>query len=80
VHSISIRKQYPVNEKYVNNSSFVIVLSVNYVILDMFLDFWGILRITGYVDIILRRMVCKIRFFTRKNEGLLCRIIMEEDL
>lgn len=57
MHSISIRKKYSVNEKYVNYSSFVIVLSVNYVILDMFLDFWGILRITGYVDIILRRMV-----------------------
>lgn len=36
--------------------------------------------ITGYVDIILRRMVCKIRFFTRRNGGLLCRIIMEEEL
>lgn len=57
MHSISIRKKYSVNEKYVNNSSFVIVLSVNYVILDMFLDFGWILMITGYVDIILRRMV-----------------------
>lgn len=56
MHSISIRKKYSVNEKYVNYSSFVIVLSVNYVILDMFFGFWGILMITGYVDIILWRM------------------------
>ena len=37
----SIRKKYSVNEKYVNYSSFVIVLSVNYVILDMFFRFLG---------------------------------------